>query len=326
MSDGPSLDRLPPDLRESEEAWQSVEEGDPNEAFTSINDLLLSGLRQRQLEGVPVVPTFLDTWNRVSRGQGAGEGLAAGWYAMIAGLTGAGKTLVALNLVARALEEGHGVLFFSLEMDPDTLCTRLRSIVSGVDITRVEPGDKYSLEDARDADQQILDLPGTCYLNEEPIWRLEDIRKVMAFHRKTADVSLVVVDYAQLVEPSGNDRELFQAMSHISAQLRHAAKKLDLVTVALSQLNRSSTADRSRKPTIDGLYGSSRFGFDADQVLVLDYSRRDREDRHRTERTWLNLVKNRHGPATEIPVEFDYSTLQVREARPHEEGSWPGAR
>lgn len=316
---GPGLE----ELRAKDEAWRSLEEGDPNEAFHPISEPMLAELRRRQQEGVPVVPTFLDTWNQVSRGLGAGQGLAAGWYALVAGGTGAGKTLVALNLMKKAMEEGRHVLFFSLEMDWPTLCTRLRAIVSGTDMRHLEPGEHFSVERAQEADGEILGLPGACYLNAEPIWRLEDIQKVMDFHKTTADVSLVVVDYAQLVEPSGSDQELFQAMSSISAKLRHSAKKLDLVTVALSQLNRSSTADRNRKPTVDGLYGSSRFGFDADQVLVLDYSRRERTDRRREERTWLNLVKNRHGPTCEIPVEFDYSTLQIREALPNEEVAWP---
>ncbi len=39
--------------------------------------------------------------------------------------------------------------------------------------------------------------------------------------------------------------------------------------------------------------------------------------------TWLLLGKNRHGPLCEIPVEFDYRTLRVREALADEEGEWP---
>lgn len=289
-----------------------------------MSEAMLAHLRERQ-EGEPeVLPTFLPSWNRASRDEGGGKGLALGWYIVLAGLTGAGKTLLALNLVSKALREGRSVLFFSLEMSWAQLCTRLRAIVSGEDVTSLEWGDGYCPGLAEEVDEQLLHLPGALYLNTEPIWRLEDIREVMASYRRESNVELVVVDYAQLVEPSGSNERLYAAMSNISSQLRHAAKRLNVVTVALSQMNRSSTRERSRKPTVDSLFGSSRFGFDADQVAALDYSRREVDDLHRVERTWLNVVKNRHGPSVEIPVALEKRNLRIEEARPDEEDDWPG--
>jgi hypothetical protein len=75
-----------------------------------------------------------------------------------------------------------------------------------------------------------------------------------------------------------------------------------------------------RPPTIEGLFGSSRFGFDADLVLALDYSQRQRDSAARTEQTRLLVLKNRHGPEAHgengIPIELDFSSFRVRDLTP----------
>lgn len=304
---------------------QAFREMQANEKFDPLSAGALHELRLRQEREVEAVSTGFESWDKASRGEGGGKGLALGWYALLCGMTGAGKTLLMLNLVAQALRDGVDVLVFSLEMSWEQLATRLRPIVTGEDVTHVEWGDYYRAEKAKVADQAIVNLPGTLYVNYKPIWRLDDIGAVMEAHRRDHDVRLFVVDYAQLVEPSGQDSRLFEKMGDVSSALRYHAKALDCVCIALSQLNRTTTRDRGVGPTVDGLFGSSRFGFDADQVLALDFSRRENDPVTRTERTWLKLLKNRHGPQVDIPVQLDKSTLRFREALPHEEDAWPGA-
>lgn len=92
--------------------------------------------------------------------------------------------------------------------------------------------------------------------------------------------------------------------------------------VALSQLNRNTPRERQSPPSIDGLFGSSRFGFDADQVLALDYSKRERDPARRTEKTRLLPLKNRHGPSlvgdSAVSMEFDLATFRVRDLTPEQ--------
>lgn len=284
----------------------------------------LADLRERQAAPPEVVETPWPMWNRACRDEGGGRGPAMGWYIVLAGPTGHGKTLLGLNLTASALRQGVSVAFFTLEMSEDQLQTRLRSIVSGEDITRLEWGPRFDADAAAEADRMFMEMPGSLYRNDEPIWRLEDIRQEMARLKREGGVGLAIVDYAQLVEPAGDTKHLFAKMSEISAQLRYSAKHLGMVTVALSQLNREATRDRGMRATVDGLFGSSRFGHDADQVAILDHTRRATDDVERVTRTWVNLAKNRHGPNTEIPVALEKDTLRFREAKDDEAGDWPG--
>lgn len=277
-------------------------------AFRQVDGRLLEQVRESQAAPPEYVPTPWPTLNSACRGEGGGHGIGLGWYWIVAGLTGAGKTLVSLNLVDTAMRRGVNVLYVSLEMSAPQLVTRLRAIAAGEDIVSLEWGSRFNGDLAADADRTILDRPGKLFLNTEPIYELADIREVVSVHAQQFGVRLVVVDYAQLVTPAGRDSDLFAKMAEVSAQLRFEAQRSRVVCLALSQLNRRDRSEIS----LDALFGSSRFGFDADLVLGLSYSR-DRNAITRTAATELKVLKNRHGPAPDIPVEFDYRTFRVRE-------------
>ena len=282
----------------------------------------LSFLRARQAAEPDAVPTFLPSWNSCCRGEGAGIGLARGWAVIIAGATGAGKTLLALNLTHAALKAGERVLYITLEMSWEQLVTRLRAIATGVDVRRVEWGDEFSDTDARQADAALLDLPGHLYFNRLPIWKLEDVSELMRLYATERGVRFFIVDYLQLVSPGGSER-IYEGVTKVSQQLRYAAQSLNAVCVSVSQFNRATSANRSERPVVQGLLGGSSIENDASQVLLLDHTRRKRDDYRRTERGYLLLGKNRHGPQGELRVEYDYRTLRVREALPDEEAEWP---
>ena len=132
---------------------------------------------------------------------------------------------------------------------------------------------------------------------------------------------LFFVDYLQLAT-SRDAESLHREVSNISSRIREFAKRLNVVTVGLSQMNRRTSGDGSASPTIEGLIGSSSLENDADQVLLLDHSRYERGE-NRTAKTFALLSKNRHGAQVEIQVEWSYKTLRVREALPDEEAEWP---
>jgi len=290
--------------------------------ISKLEPLGLEMLRYRQGRPPDAVPTFLPSWNGSCRGEGAGIGLARGWSVVIAGATGAGKTLVALNLVHEALKRGEKVLYISLEMAWEQLVTRLRAIDTGLDIRRVEWGDSFDETEAESADSSLLDLPGQLFYNKLPIWKLDDVQELMESYREAEGIRYFILDYLQLVSPGGSER-IFEATMKVSQKLRFAAQSLNAVCVAVSQFNRQTSANRSDQPIVQGLLGGSSIENDASQVLLLDHTRRKRDEQARTEKTFLLLAKNRHGPQGDIRVEFDYRTMRIREARADEEGEWP---
>jgi len=71
-----------------------------------VTDLMQPGRIRRHLEElkqpVDAIATPLPMWNQQCRDEGGGVGLALGWHVIVAGSTGHGKSIMALNMAAEA--------------------------------------------------------------------------------------------------------------------------------------------------------------------------------------------------------------------------------
>lgn len=100
----------------------------------------LAALNKAKLEWTSdmVLPTPYSAWNGVCGDEGGLTGLARGWHVMVAGNTGMGKSLVAINLAAYAVKNGEKVGIISLEMSKPQLMTRYLAIHTGLPIRKLE--------------------------------------------------------------------------------------------------------------------------------------------------------------------------------------------
>lgn len=277
---------------------------------------------------VEAVPTPLPAWNRHCRDAGGGVGLALGWHVTVAANTGAGKSLLALNLAAHAMGQGHSVGFLSLEMGREQLATRLLAILTATPVRDLERGEAFDRARADETAGKVAELreeTGARFLvTDEQVYHPDDVLQYLERFVEL-EARLIVVDYLQLLAARDAD-SLFSSVSNVSAYIREFARARNVVTVGLSQFNRPTSAAKKERPTVQGLMGSSSLENDSDQVLLLDHSRYERDaSEDNIARTWAILGKNRHGSSGEIPVEWDYRTLRIRQALPDEEHLWPGA-
>jgi replicative DNA helicase len=79
--------------------------------------------------------------------------------------------------------------------------------------------------------------------------------------------------------------------------------------VNLSQFNRDTTRAVDVRPSKEGLMGGSSLENDSHMVLCMDHSRFVRAGNIAD--TWLIVDKNRNGGVMDIPVRWDYRTLQL---------------
>ncbi len=283
--------------------------------FDTVNSALLSALAERNGGPVEAMPTPFATWNRACRDAGGGEGLAKGWHVCIAGATGAGKSLLALNMVATALRSGAAVCYISLEMSQEQLVTRLVALTTGTSVRHLEPGKSFHPQIARTANADFVALldrtEGSIRVNRYPLRDLTDLDLVFGYYSEREPCTLFVTDYLQLAW-AGGARSMLESITEVSHAIRARAREHSIVSIGLSQFNRSTSANRQERPRVEGLMGGSPLENDADQVLLLDHSAYERLGPH-AGRTNLLLAKNRHGPQVEIPIVWDYQTLQVRE-------------
>jgi KaiC/GvpD/RAD55 family RecA-like ATPase len=284
------------------------------EIFDRVTPELLENLLASKAMPVTAVATMLPSWNAACRDEGGGVGLARGWHIIVAGQPGAGKSNFALNLAANALVAGERVCFISLEMSQAQLVTRLLATATGTNIRRFEHGIDFDPSVARQAAGELTATfarsGGALYVNRRPVASLEGVVRAIHAHYKRHECRVFVTDYVQLCWARSADT-LFDQVQQISHTLRGLAADLGFVSIALSQFNRETSANRASSPTPQGLMGGSVLENDADQVLLLDHSA--------FKRTWMTatgkvlLAKNRHGQQLEIPCMWDFRTLQVRE-------------
>lgn len=285
----------------------------PAMLFDPVTGIHLERLLERKLEPVSAVTVPFPAWRAACGDEGGRVGLAHGWHVTVAGRSGVGKSVHGLNIGAEALRRRHRVAFVSLEMSWTQLSTRLMAMVSSKPVKTLEQGAHLNQDGHRGA-AMLLDAlhehGGAFFANRRQLSRIEDVEAAIRRMYEEEACDVFIVDYLQLAAVDPNDPASITAVSHT---VRGLAQELNVVTVGLSQFNRSTSAS-NEKPTPYGLMGGSAIENDSDQVLLIDHSRMERAPL--PEDGWygyLLLAKNRHGPTVEIPIHFDTSTLQVRE-------------
>jgi replicative DNA helicase len=231
---------------------------------------------------------------------------------IIAARPGMGKTAFALSIIRHTFAvENKSVLIFTLEMTEGQLMQRMIASESNYSASRLRKGnislDDYQLIQSRTqsiyTDKIIID--------ETPGISISQLRaKAVSEKLKNPDLSLIVVDYLQLMkgDRKGGNRE--QEISEISSSLKMLAKELKLPILALSQLSRSVESRQDKRPQLSDLRESGAIEQDADVVIFIYraeyYKIANYENGDSTEgKADIIYGKNRHGSCTDVTIGFN---------------------
>ncbi|NNN12603.1 MAG: AAA family ATPase, partial [Acidimicrobiaceae bacterium] len=145
------------------------------------------------------------------------------------------------------------VLLFSLEMSHIELTQRLVSAESRVDSSRIRSG-KLTDADWQKISHAIGRLSETkIYIDDNPDLTILDIRSRARRLKAREGLSLVVIDYLQLMSGRRGAESRQVEVSEISRGLKILARQLDVPVVALSQLSRNLEARHDRRPQLADL-------------------------------------------------------------------------
>ena len=135
--------------------------------------------------------------------------------------------------------------------------------------------------------------------------------KARRVKRESKDLSLIVVDYLQLMQVSGNKDNRVAEISEISRSLKALAKELDVPVIALSQLNRAVEQRPNKRPILADLRDSGAIEQDADVIAMLFrkeyYDDTDIESKGKAE---VNIAKQRNGPTKAVYLAFRNETAR----------------
>ena len=263
---------------------------------------------------------------------------------ILAGRPGMGKTALATRIAfgaARtALAEAKGkapaVLVFSLEMSTEQLATRLLAEEARVSADRIRRGEIGQRDFDRfvQVNREIGGLP--LHIDDTPGITLSALRTRCRRLQRATGLSLVVVDYLQLMRPSVGTKPANQPanrvleISQITQGLKAIAKEMAVPVLALSQLSRAVESREDKRPQLSDLRESGTIEQDADMVLFVyrdeyylqqrapkprafdredkfqaafDKWRRDMEQAHN--KAEILIEKHRHGPTGRVELLFE---------------------
>ncbi len=266
-------------------------------SYTPIKDVLIDSFAKleelyNQKSKITGVPTgFIDLDNKTA-------GLHGSDLILIAARPAMGKTAFALNIAAHAaIRENIPVAVFNLEMSKDQLVNRILCMEAMVDSNKVMTG-KLDEDDWTKLAGVIGPISDSgIYIDDTPGISITEIRTKCRKLKMEKDIGLVVIDYIQLIQGSGNrkngSRE--QEIAEISRSLKILAKELNVPVVALSQLSRAVEQRQDHRPMLSDLRESGSMEQDADIVMFLyrdDYYNPQSEEKDLTE---VILAKHRSG-------------------------------
>jgi replicative DNA helicase len=181
-----------------------------------------------------------------------------------------------------------------------------------------------------EASRELHDLP--LFVDDTPSISISQLRTRARRLKRQHGLSLIVVDYLQLMQPAPgrrNDNRVNE-VSEITRGLKSVAKDLSVPVLALSQLSRQVEQREDKRPQLADLRESGSIEQDADVVMFVyreqyylersEPTRRDDEaeerfqDRYdkwqqRCEKAYgvaeVIVAKQRHGPIGTRKFQFD---------------------
>lgn len=253
----------------------------------TYTDMVENASHPEKLTGLD---TGFDELNRRCGGFHGGE------FILIAGRPGMGKSSFAVNIAeAASIRDGKTVALFNLEMPKDAIIKRIVCSQSLIDSSKMLSG-KLEGDDWIRVSKNLDRLAAApLYINDSPLITVSEIRAKCHRLKQTRGLSLIVIDYLQLMHSGGRNESRQQEVSDISRSLKVMAKELDVPVIALSQLSRASETRTDKRPMLSDIRESGSIEQDADMVIFLyrdEYYNKDTEDKNLAE---VILAKHRAG-------------------------------
>jgi replicative DNA helicase len=222
-----------------------------------------------------------------------------------------GKTAFALNIAENvAVRANKTVAIFSLEMSKESLLLRLLSADAKIDSHKFRTG-HLNQEDKAKIPRSLS------HLSQAPLW-IDDAGSATVVEmgaklrrlKRDKGLSLVIVDYLQLVSGRGKFGNRNEEVSSITRGLKGLAKELKVPVLVLSQLTRAPERE-DREPRLADLRESGAIEQDADVVMFIHrpnfYKKSDEVSMEERGETDLIIAKQRNGPTDNIRFVFQGS-------------------
>ena len=237
------------------------------------------------------------------------QGVQKGDLIVVAGRPSMGKTSLAMNIAENVLLDDYSdgaVLIFSLEMPGESLTTRMLSGMCKLDQQNVRSGmlKDDELRILLQQSEKLKNLP--LWIDDSSILSPMELRAKARRLARTEEngLSLIVVDYLQLMQLPLSTENRVNQISEISRSLKSLAKELNVPVIALSQLNRAVEQRPNKRPIMADLRDSGAIEQDADVILFIYRDEVYNEDSEQGNKAEIIIGKQRNGPIGTVNLTF----------------------
>jgi replicative DNA helicase len=239
-------------------------------------------------------------------------GLGSKEMAMVVAPPGVGKSLFLVNQGVHSMIEGRKVLYISLEMSEDKIAQRFDSIMTLVPQFKLkDPANQLTVKERLEIFQS--EFPGSqLVIKEFPTGQasINTIRNLLVQLKNYDEFEpdLLIVDYLELLRPTREIQQEYQAQQKIAEELRGVAMEHNFLVWTATQTNRQG---RMVKVITDAELGDS-YG----KIRTCDFamSLNQSEEEFDSGKMRGYVIKSRNGrPRFSVPMDIDYNILRMTE-------------
>jgi replicative DNA helicase len=291
-------------LDDAERAIFEISERRVKPSFYPIKDIVKESFRTieklyEKKELITGVPSGFKELDRMTAGFQPSD------LIIVAGRPSMGKTAFCLNCAQyAAIEKGVPVAFFSLEMSKEQLVIRMLCSEARVEGTRLRTGFLSESDWPRLtlAAGNLSDAP--IFIDDTPALSILELRAKSRRLKSEHGLSMIIIDYLQLMKGRMKAESRQQEISEISRSLKALAKELNVPVIAVSQLSRKTEERHGNRPQLSDLRESGAIEQDADVILFLfreEVYNRTEENKGKAE---VIIGKQRNGPTGKVDLAF----------------------
>ncbi|NLG36738.1 MAG: replicative DNA helicase [Clostridiales bacterium] len=306
-------------LQEAEKAIFGLSQSKHTRGLVSIQEAIDQVLDQIQVlseEGSAV--TGLKSFNALDNWL---AGLHPSELILVAARPSMGKTALELNIARQVAlrNDGATIALFSLEMPCDQIAARMLSDVGPLPLANIRTGQIDDFSKLWEAAAKLG--RSSIYIDDTPGISVMEIRSKCRRLKLEKGLSLVGIDYLQLISGAGSGRSenRQQEVSEITRALKIMARELNVPVLLLSQLSRAPERRDNHRPMLADLRESGAIEQDADVVMFLYREAYYADEKQGVDAAQLSniaevkIAKNRNGPTGTVKLTWDAATASYRD-------------
>lgn len=199
------------------------------------------------------------------------NGFRLGELIILGAVAKAGKSVVAHHMAVTHMLDGHGVGIVSAEMRASQAIERMLNSLGRVPAAATSTGRLQERDWSRLATAAGQIRSGKLWIDDAATPSFLDVRtRATALKAKHPEVTMIVVDFLQLVRYELRGRRGDEELMALTYGLKGLAKSLEAIVIAPCQLNYKDIEKRpDKRPELQDLQGSSGMVQAADFCILL---------------------------------------------------------